>query len=117
SGVRLPVRLRTGKHAGQIRWVPPTLSRVLRVLKNPRYAGVYFYGRTRQKKGLPSGTLPREQWKVFIPDAHPGYIRNYPKTRKIITILVKLVLVSGFSDSFLAWRSSRPPSRRCSRTA
>jgi DNA invertase Pin-like site-specific DNA recombinase len=74
SGVRLPVRLRTGKHAGQIRWVPPTLSRVLRVLKNPRYAGVYFYGRTRQKKGLPSGTLPREQWKVFIPDAHPGYI-------------------------------------------
>jgi DNA invertase Pin-like site-specific DNA recombinase len=74
SGVRLPVRLRTGKHAGQIRWVPPTLSRVLRVLKNPRYAGVYFYGRTRQQKGVPSGTLPREQWKVFIPNAHPGYI-------------------------------------------
>ena len=74
SAVRLPVRLRTGKHAGQIRWVPPTLSRVLRVLKNPRYAGVYFYGRTRQKQGLPSGTLPREQWKVFIPNAHPGYI-------------------------------------------
>ena len=32
SQVRLPVRMRTGKHAGQIRWVPPTLSRVLRVL-------------------------------------------------------------------------------------
>jgi DNA invertase Pin-like site-specific DNA recombinase len=72
--VLLPVRMRTGKHAGQIRWVPPTLSRVLRVLKNPRYAGVYFYGRTRQKKGLPSRTLPREQWKVFLPEAHPGYI-------------------------------------------
>jgi DNA invertase Pin-like site-specific DNA recombinase len=74
AGVRLPVRLRTGKRAGQIGWVPPTLSRVLHVLKNPRYAGVYFYGRTRQKKGLPSGTLPREQWKVYIPNAHPGYI-------------------------------------------
>src|SRR5262249_15542675 len=32
------------------------------------------------------------------------YLRNYPKTRKIITILVKLVLVLGFSDSFLAAR-------------
>jgi hypothetical protein len=74
SRVRLPVRERTGKYAGQIRWVPPSLSRVLRVLKNPRYAGVYFYGRTRQKKGIPSGTLPREQWKVFLSNAHPGYI-------------------------------------------
>lgn len=74
SRVRLPVRVRTGKEAGQVRWAPPTLSRVLHVLKNPRYAGAYFYGRTRQKKGLGSRTLPQDQWKVFIPDAHPGYI-------------------------------------------
>jgi DNA invertase Pin-like site-specific DNA recombinase len=72
--VRLPVRIRIGKDAGQLRWVPPSLSRVLRVLKNPRYAGVYYYGRTRQKKGLPARTLPQEQWKVFLPNAHPGYI-------------------------------------------
>ena len=52
SEVRLPVRVRTGKEAGQTRWVPPSLGRVLHVLKNPRYAGAYFYGRTRQKKGL-----------------------------------------------------------------
>ena len=74
SEVRLPVRVRTGKEAGQIRWVPPALSRVLHILKNPRYAGAYFYGRTRQKKGLGTRKLPQDQWKVFIPNAHAGYI-------------------------------------------
>jgi hypothetical protein len=74
SRVQLPVRVRTGKEAGQVRRVPPTLSRVLHILKNPRYAGAYFYGRTRQKEGVPAGALPRDQWKVFIPGARPGYI-------------------------------------------
>jgi DNA invertase Pin-like site-specific DNA recombinase len=72
--VRLPVRVRTGASSGQIRWAPPTLSRVLHVLKNPRFAGAYFYGRSRQKKGAGCRALPRDQWKVFIADAHPGYI-------------------------------------------
>ena len=72
--LRLPVRLRTGPHAGETVWIEATLSRVLTILKNPRYAGMYFYGRTRQRKGSPSQTLPAEQWKVQIPNAHPGYI-------------------------------------------
>jgi hypothetical protein len=69
----LPV-IRGGADADTIQWVPPTLSRVLKVLKNPRYAGVYFYGRTRQRKGIVNRQLPSEEWKVFLPDAHPGYI-------------------------------------------
>jgi DNA invertase Pin-like site-specific DNA recombinase len=72
--IRLPVRQRTGPQAGDNLWVDATLSRVLHILKNPRYAGMYFYGRTRQRSGAPSQTLPAEQWKVQIPNAHPGYI-------------------------------------------
>ena len=53
--------------------------RVLAILHNPRYAGAYVYGRTRQRKLRLAGQvrnrrLPREEWKVFLPDAHPGYI-------------------------------------------
>jgi DNA invertase Pin-like site-specific DNA recombinase len=72
--LRLPVRLRAGPRAGEMAWVDATLSRVLSILKNPRYAGMYFYGRTCQRKGLRNGTLPPEQWKVRLPGAHPGYI-------------------------------------------
>jgi DNA invertase Pin-like site-specific DNA recombinase len=73
--IRLPVRLRTGPQAGETIWTDASLSRVLHILKNPRYAGMYFYGRTRQRKGVSVQTLPPDQWKVRISDAHPGYIR------------------------------------------
>jgi DNA invertase Pin-like site-specific DNA recombinase len=72
--IRLPVRLRAGPQAGETIWTEASLSRVLKILKNPRYAGTYFYGRTRQRKGVPAQTLPADQWKVQIPNAHPGYI-------------------------------------------
>jgi DNA invertase Pin-like site-specific DNA recombinase len=72
--IRLPVRLRAGLQAGETIWTEASLSRVLHILKNPRYAGMYFYGRTRQRKGTPAQTLPAEQWKVQIPNAHPAYI-------------------------------------------
>lgn len=50
----------------------------LRMLKNPRYAGVYFFGASRQRR-LPNGRwlterkLP-ERWVAFLPEAHEGYI-------------------------------------------
>jgi hypothetical protein len=52
--------------------------RVLSTLHNPRYAGAFAYGRTRQTK-TPNGnvtfeTLPRDQWTALIPNSHPGYI-------------------------------------------
>lgn len=72
--IRLPVRLRTGPQAGETIWTDASLSRVLHILKNPRYAGMYFFGRTRQRKGVPAQTMPADQWKVVIPNAHPGYI-------------------------------------------
>ena len=48
-----------------------TSSCALEILHNPRYAGVYFFGRRSPQS---SAVLPVEQWQVFIPEAHPGYI-------------------------------------------
>jgi len=79
AGLRWPRRLRTGGRAGDLLWVPLVHSRVLGVLHNPRYAGAFVYGRTRQRKVIVGAQvryrkLPRAEWKVFLPDAHPGYI-------------------------------------------
>jgi DNA invertase Pin-like site-specific DNA recombinase len=74
ANVRLPVRSCWRPVPGRLTWEDPTLTRVLRIVKNPTYAGVYFYGRTRQRKGVQSRTLPMEPWKVFIPNAHAQYI-------------------------------------------
>jgi hypothetical protein len=54
-------------------------SRVLSILHNPRYAGAFVYGRRRQRKiAVPGGhryrLVPRAEWKVFLPNAHPGYV-------------------------------------------
>jgi DNA invertase Pin-like site-specific DNA recombinase len=79
EGLRWPRRLRTGVRAGDLLWVPLVHSRVLGILHNPRYAGAFVYGRTRQRKVIVGAQvryrkLPRAEWKVFLPDAHPGYI-------------------------------------------
>jgi len=74
-----PRHLVTGVRAGEIVFGPLEHSRVLQVLHNPRYAGAYVYGRTRQRKVSIGGQvryrkLPKEQWQVFLPDTYPGYI-------------------------------------------
>jgi DNA invertase Pin-like site-specific DNA recombinase len=77
--LRWPRRIAGGLRAGEIVWVPLVLSRVLNLLHNPRYAGAYVYGRTRQRKGIVGRgvqyrRLAREEWKVFLPGAYPGYL-------------------------------------------
>lgn len=76
--LRFPRRPRGGPHKGELLWEPLRHWRVLRVLHNPRYAGAFFFGRTRTHK-RPGGTieievLPRDEWIALLPDAHPGYI-------------------------------------------
>lgn len=76
QGLRFP---RGGSSPGEWKWGELEHSQVLRILRNPRYAGAYFYGRTKHRKKIEGrGTmftrLPREQWHTLILDAHPGYI-------------------------------------------
>lgn len=74
-----PRRIVTGARAGETVFESLEHSRVLHILHNPRYAGAYVFGRSRQRKLVVGGAakyrrLPREEWKVLIPNAHPGYI-------------------------------------------
>ena len=78
DGLTFPWRHLKGPRKGEVDWHPLQHHAVLRVLHNPRYAGVFAYGKRRQRK-LPGGknsyaALPREEWTAFLPGAHPGYI-------------------------------------------
>ncbi len=73
-----PCRLRTGPRKGELVWGELCNSRALQVLHNPRYAGVFFFGRLQTRKKM-DGTIfyrkrPREEWHSFIPGVHDGYI-------------------------------------------
>jgi DNA invertase Pin-like site-specific DNA recombinase len=78
KSLSFPRRINTGDNKGEIVWARLQHHLALEILHNPRYAGAYAYGRRRQRK---TGTgkyeyslVPREQWLVLIPAAHPGYI-------------------------------------------
>ena len=78
----LPSRPLLGPAPHEVLWQPARSSAVLGILKNPAYAGVYAYGRTkrdatRRKPGHPaSGTVqvPLEEWPIVLQDVYPAYI-------------------------------------------
>lgn len=78
QGVRFPRRVRSGAHKGELLWGPLLHCRALQTLKNPRYAGAFFYGRSHIRKTVDNreitDRLPREQWHALIPGAHAGYV-------------------------------------------
>ena len=63
-------------------WEPATYGRILKILKNPIYAGSFAYGRTCSRSQMVEGRarktrgheLPIEKWSVLIHGHHPGYI-------------------------------------------
>jgi excisionase family DNA binding protein len=79
--IRLPVVTGAGT-SRTIVWKIPRYYSVLAMLKNPVYAGAYAYGRSRATVRLEHGRKrivrqmhhQHEQWAVFIPDHHEGYI-------------------------------------------
>ncbi|MFH0794258.1 MAG: recombinase family protein [bacterium] len=78
EGLLFPCRLRKGSRKGELVWSELEHSRALQVLHNPRYAGAFFFGRTRTRKHVDGSTsqetLNRADWQVLIPDTHVGYI-------------------------------------------
>jgi excisionase family DNA binding protein len=65
-----------------VSWRRATFGAVHDVLTNPTYAGVYGYGRSKVERRLDEAgrlrrrqvTLPLNEWAVFIPNHHEGYI-------------------------------------------
>jgi len=78
EGLLFPARVRSGPSKGELVWAPLRHWRVLRTLHNPRYAGAFAYGRSRQRRSAAGKVtieaLPRDQWTVLTLQAHPGYI-------------------------------------------
>jgi len=78
SHLLFPRRIQSGPSKGDAIWGKLEHSHVLRVLHNPRYAGVFVFGRTRVRKDINGGCrvqpLPREEWHTFLPESHPAYI-------------------------------------------
>jgi DNA invertase Pin-like site-specific DNA recombinase len=76
--VKFPCRIHLGADKGELKWQRLTHSRARLILKNPRYAGAYYYGQQRSRKNVDGSTtyfqVPRDEWLVWIKDAHPGYI-------------------------------------------
>ena len=76
-----PKRSYGGVWAGKLQWGRLTDSRVLGILKNPSYAGIYAFGRYRCVKeiledgevGSRIARMPRDEWLVEIRDHHEGY--------------------------------------------
>ena len=82
KGLKFPKRAYGGVWNGKLIWGHLTDSRVLSIIKNPAYAGVYVFGRFRcVKQILQDGqirqrvrAMPRDSWLVEIQNHHPGYL-------------------------------------------
>ena len=75
---------------GELVWGTVGHSRVLQVLRNPRYAGAFFHGRTRSFRGQNgrsrSQRLPADQWHSLLPESHAGYISwdQYQRNQEVL---------------------------------
>ena len=79
SDLTLPL-FRWKRGGPQLSWAVPTYHSILRVLKNPTYAGAYSWGRTQTETIWHGGktkrrtrTVPQNDWKVLERDHHEAY--------------------------------------------
>ena len=106
QGLLFPSRIAAGARKREVSFAPLCVSRAAHALHNPWYAGAYVYGRSRWRKG-PDGRMrheqrPKEEWHVFIKDAHQGYI-SWEEHERIELLLQHNAKTLGWQ------RSSTPP--------
>ncbi len=81
-GLRFPKRAYGGVWARRLVWGQLTHSRILGVLKNPSYAGVYVFGRYQSHRTISTEgevhsrirKVDLDAWRVAIKDHHESYI-------------------------------------------
>jgi len=81
DGFQLPV-VPHGSDWRDLKWVTPSYSQILYLVRNPAYAGIYVRGRTKVSVTLDSQghkqtkttRAPREHWDVFLENHHEPYI-------------------------------------------
>src|SRR5499427_5510943 len=82
SGLRFPKRSYGGAWDGKIIWGRLTHGRVLGMLKNPSYAGMYVFGRYQYRRQISAeGAVHKRihavamaEWRVSLKEHHEGYI-------------------------------------------
>jgi len=82
QGLALPTRVMMREGYGALMWKTPSLSAVIRILRNPAYAGAYVFGRweySGDRRSAKTGKVlahqvPMAQWPVKIADHHPAYL-------------------------------------------
>jgi DNA invertase Pin-like site-specific DNA recombinase len=90
EGIPFPRRAMGRGVRGDLLWGKLELCQALHILRNPRYAGAFFYGRTRSRKKLDGSfsviPLPRDQWHTLLVGAHPGYIswEEYERNQRVL---------------------------------
>jgi DNA invertase Pin-like site-specific DNA recombinase len=94
NSLKFPKRAYGGIWKGKLVWGRLTYTRILNILKNPSYAGVYVYGRYRYEKKISTDgkilskikTIPMSQWQVCIKEHHQGYInwQDYINNQKTL---------------------------------
>jgi DNA invertase Pin-like site-specific DNA recombinase len=80
--LRFPKRAYGGAWDGQILWGRLTHGRVLSILKNPCYAGMYVFGRYQYRQQITAAgeirkrmqAVARPDWRVSLKEHHEGYI-------------------------------------------
>jgi DNA invertase Pin-like site-specific DNA recombinase len=90
--IQIGIRVREGLERGELAWRRPSRVGVQNILRNPAYAGIYAYGRSkvdprRRQAGRPfTGRVRtvREDWIVFLPGLLPAYISvgQYERNRQ-----------------------------------
>jgi len=79
--VSLPAMI-YGESGRELIWKLPIYNTILRILRNPMYAGAYAFGKTEARTRVVGGRArktighvkPPENWTVLIRDHHAGYI-------------------------------------------
>lgn len=82
GGLRFPKRAYGGAWAGRLIWGRLSHERVIGLIKNPSYAGIYVFGRYQYRQHItPQGEVhkrvqpvPKADWRVHLPEHHEGYI-------------------------------------------
>ena len=82
NGLRFPKRAYGGAWDGRLLWGRLMHSRVLSILKNPCYAGMYVFGRYQYRQQITAGgevrkrmqAVARPDWRVSLKEHHEGYI-------------------------------------------
>jgi DNA invertase Pin-like site-specific DNA recombinase len=77
-----------------IEWRLPDYQQLLRIIKNPTYAGAFAHGKSRAQTSIIGGRsrksygrrVPLEQWPVLIKNHHAGYItwERYMKNLELL---------------------------------